>query len=151
MIQTINKDNLAHEEFWKNNKIEDEYVEGESRPFAHPFGAYVKTTSFQRLQFRADGLVGKDPNYFCLGYNVSDIKRIDNHNKWRFIIEYVFKISKIQNDEFFEKYRKYRCVIIECQEYTKLLNQGKNNFYKVTGITMSLNLKKLYDKQLFYF
>jgi hypothetical protein len=143
--------------YWKGRPTNNiELMEGESIPIAHQYGDYVKTTSFQRLQFRADKQVGINPKYF---YGAdpkndnwqNDQKIYNSHNKWRFIIENVFKIPDDKLDEFRDMYVKYRHVMIECKKYTSLLNEGRNHFYSVTNQTMSDNLLKLEKKKLFYF
>lgn len=144
------------ERYRKNNPvIMVEMMPGESIPFAHPYGDYVETTSHQRLHFRADGLAGTNPKYYIadsskVGWQELQ-KTYDSNNKWRFIIENVFKISEENFDEFRARYVNYRCVILECQKYTSLLVKAREDFYKESGRTLSPNLQKLEEKKLFYF
>jgi len=142
--------------YWKNKKgPRIKLMEGESAPFSHPFGDYVETTSFQRLQFRADKMQYNNPNYLTvnpLQDNWFELKKkYDNINKWRFIIENIYKIPEENFYEFYSLYSKYRHSLLECKKYASLLIKGREQFYKESGRTMSDNLMKLEEKKLFYF
>jgi hypothetical protein len=154
MKERIKRSNEEYEKYWKGRK-KYEHPEGESRPFAHPFGDYVPSTSFQRLQFRADGQRGINPNYYVADVfqpNWQEQQKIcDSHNKWRFIIENVFKISAENFDEFREMYCKYRIPMLDCNKYFRSLIKGRTHFYSETGQVMSPKLVELEKKKLFYF
>jgi len=150
----IKKMNADYDAYWKGRKPY-EHPEGESRPFVHPFGDYVPSTSMQRLQFRADGQQGVNPNYYIAdpfkdGWQELQ-KTYDSHNKWRFIIENVFKIPAEKFDEFREMYVKYRFTMLECRSYVRDLIKGRAHFYAGTGQVMSPKLVELEKKKLFYF
>jgi len=137
---------------YKEKSPKIELMDGESAPFAHPFGDYVETTSYQRLQFRAERLLFINPNYLImdpLKYDAKIAKKYDNINRWRFIIENVYKISENNFMEFWELYNKHRHAILECKKYFKDIIIGRSHFYGEGGLSPAL--RKLEQKQLFYF
>jgi len=154
MQENSKKIREEYKRYWENKKEPKiKPMDGESIPFSHPFGDYVETTSFQKLQFRADHLIGKNPNYLIPNYYedncIETQKKYDNINKWRFIIENIFKISEENFKMFYSFYLKYRLAMLDCNKYFKGRIKGCEDFYGVDGL--SPNLKKLEQKQLFYF
>jgi hypothetical protein len=109
-------------------------------------------TTSQRLLDRAGLLIGNDPNYL-FGYPIRFEQQqiFDSHNKWRFIIEHVYKVPANDFDQFRAFYVKYRHVILECKKYMTSMIKGRTHFYNKIGQTMSPNLEKLMAKKLFYF
>jgi hypothetical protein len=154
MKESIKRSNEEYNKYWEGRKPY-EHPEGETRPFMHPFGDYVPSTSFQRLQFRADGLKGINPNYYVENVfhpNWQKQQKIyDSHNKWRFIIENVYKVPAENFDQFREMYVKYRVPMLDCKNYFSSLIKGRAHFYSETGQVMSPNLVELEKKKLFYF